>query len=661
MPSLREKFEADRNFLLRQTSSYLKGESAVLVDVNYQRKIAFDFLQQGKFLEALQALEIARDARSGITSFALKNQNGTSILIRDARNCEAAPQRGDEAFLMQLINVMRAAMEVVDLHEFSAEDKKIFKDDLKKFCQGFGNSLDQEKTAKALESRVRAIAEFLENKGISDVNSKLDIAKDFITFNDVHHNVVTISQVDGADKKTHNLVEAEVAFKGLTNEQKNEVTALENDARISEFEKALIRKYKTEILAGNHVIPARRHSLSSSSIFEKITLLDGKEVLSSYHASALASVAGDKSSRDKLTAANIEQVRKMADAELHFNSLNARKFGWGKDSEIVDRITKAAGKKSVTTSCVNRWRHLGSSSEFSGAKNYLTDFANSLRQSGVESNKGKKILSDVAYHISKPSGFFNKFKGIFVPSSKNALNKLNGIYLGEHGEQIRQTLREAVDVAQKVKTADSFLKIFDGENSNLAAACAFNRLTYQANKVPDNSANIELPKVRNITFCVYGRDRTGLKTTIESAEVLSKKLGIDVKKVDQKLTAASSSGHMAGSVYAGFGVVGCFGIKTVNKFILPKSRTENLKGALEISSESNKVLEPSLLSNLRKVFSSRSEGVVITRGSEHVIKYTLPALEKSSAHSNNTKPLSPSSASNLKNGKEVGKNSGILR
>lgn len=68
-----------------------------------------------------------------------------------------------------------------------------------------------------VKDKINDIAILLENNGVKEVHKKLNVAKDFQNFNDEHCNIVTLSNV-----KDNTVIEAEVALKGITNEQKEE-------------------------------------------------------------------------------------------------------------------------------------------------------------------------------------------------------------------------------------------------------------------------------------------------------------------------------------------------------------------------------------------------------------------------------------------------------
>ena len=94
-----------------------------------------------------------------------------------------------------------------------------------RFINSF-NALNMEKSqeniSKNMQTEIDKVAELLGTNGIKNAHKKLNVAKDFQNFNDEHCNIVTLSKVTNDEGKEPIVVEAEVAFKGLTEEQKQE-------------------------------------------------------------------------------------------------------------------------------------------------------------------------------------------------------------------------------------------------------------------------------------------------------------------------------------------------------------------------------------------------------------------------------------------------------
>ncbi|XVN43751.1 MAG: hypothetical protein RCG16_05395 [Rickettsia hoogstraalii] len=171
-----------------------------------------------------------------------------------------------------------------------------------------------------MQTEIDNVAELLGTNGIKNAHKKLNVAKDFQNFNDEHCNIVTLSKVTNDKGKEHIVVEAEVAFKGLTEEQKQEYQNREGKNWYNvmpEWERKLVDQYADTIQNGKHVIPTQlRQIVGMKNAFEKIGAItdkDGKNfetLLTSKHAGTLASISDDIDSRQKITDLNARQKPK---------------------------------------------------------------------------------------------------------------------------------------------------------------------------------------------------------------------------------------------------------------------------------------------------------------------------------------------------------------
>ncbi|MFV9936260.1 MAG: hypothetical protein AB8U84_03285 [Rickettsia endosymbiont of Haemaphysalis japonica] len=125
---------------------------------------------------------------------------------------------------MQYLHVIRGAIDIAKGKNKPELVLKLNKEAVK-FINSF-NALNMEKSqeniSKNMQAEIDNVAELLGKNGIKNAHKKLNVAKDFQNFNDEHCNIVTLSKVINDEGKEHIVVEAEVAFKGLTEEQKQE-------------------------------------------------------------------------------------------------------------------------------------------------------------------------------------------------------------------------------------------------------------------------------------------------------------------------------------------------------------------------------------------------------------------------------------------------------
>lgn len=391
------KFQKDKEAVLDITTKYLKSNSELDGTINFEniqnnlRKAADQAITDGDFTAGLKKLEALRDAKTNILSYV---ENGT--LIRDARNAKDPRVLSSEAFEMQYLNAIRAAIDLVEQDpQFIGEENKKKKDNaIEAITSNVASAmtaiqksnLDQKQYAKNLKKEITKLGSLLEKQGIKKSFKKLNIAKDFQNFKDEHKNIVTISSIVDKNGIPRNVVEAEVAFKALTADQKKDYQAI-IDAKdtpkwfqkLKPWEQKLVEEAAPKIIAGTHVIPTQlRQIVGMKNAFEKITAVmnDQKlEVLhTSKHAGTLTSLAKDKKSRQDITNGNAKQAQAWIGSEkqIHCNTLNSL-HGAGNDHEIVTRTAnamKAVGGNETNTA-FNQFRYLGRSHDFSGVQNVL--------------------------------------------------------------------------------------------------------------------------------------------------------------------------------------------------------------------------------------------------------------------------------------------------
>lgn len=604
---IRDKFLADRENMMTQTQGYLNDASnnsrpdvSSPEALSASRKNVVELVKGGDFSKALEGLEEMRDARSGISTTKIEGKDGaTPVVIRDARNCKTPAERSTESFEGQCLNAYRAAIEVAGL-----EGNQALQDSLKQEAVDFittfhdeNSGKSQEELSKAAKKVTKGIVAKMDNSGIEKAGSKLNTAKEFQNFNDTHCNVATLSAVTDKAGKTHTVVEAEVALKGLTSDQKGEFDKAGTEQKpewykgASGLEQKLIEKYTPAITDGTHVIPTQlRGSIPGMrNAFEKVTAVmeSGgnalEELHSSKHAGTLASLVKDKDSRQDLTNQNARQAQEWmgTDVKVHCNTLNSRRPG-GDDIEIIESTTKAmesvGGKE--TNTAFNGWRTFGFASDVTGAKELLSEIAGSLDNIAGDKDQAK-ALKVIQSHIDPKSS-----PPLFGPSFEDALAKLPDSLLTEKDKEV---LRDSAGMAKNVKAADANIRFGDSENVSLTVSTEMNQLT---TKIRNNAADSKLqtlPKEDVLTMCASGKDRTGLAEHDQTAQAVAARFGMDIKDVDKQILVAGHTAEQAGSIRAGGGTIGCHGTKEENLAGLPASRRENLEAIVEVSSANNKI------------------------------------------------------------------------
>jgi hypothetical protein len=594
--NLHDKFQRDKAATLAATQGFLQDPPDLPEEgLQGYRGNAVALVLDGNFTKALQTLERLRDANTGIVIYEI-GQHGVPVVIRDSRNAKNPSVRGTEAFEMQYLNAIRAGMDIARI-----EDKPALKAELQKkaneFMANFSSQhskKSQKELAALLKAEIKDLGKTLEAKGVADAYTKLNVAKDFQNFNDKHANVVTISSVKNGDE-THIVVEAEVAMKGLTDDQRKQYDAILLGSgepswytAMPAWEQALCKQYAARIAAGEHVIPTQLRQIAGmKNAFEKVTGIfeGGKlDVLhTSKHAGTLASLARDEGARQEITNGNAKQAKQWVGVHttLHCNTFNSGPIGAGDDPEIVRRTTTAmkhvGGKE--TNTAFNAFRYSGLSNDLGGAKDSLKQLS--------ECFKGKEF-DKIKSHI-QPRGFFGR---LFRTGSaeKEIQNLLKSKQINPLTAKI---LERSVDLRRSVEKADSILRWGDAENASLATSTKLNKLTTTLSKLdpksPPQGMSTVPTKEEILNMCASGKDRTGLAEHDQSAQAIANRIGAKVKDIDGQLLASGHTAQQAGGVYAGGATVGCYGTKSENKAGIPKSRKAALTAIVEVTSASNKI------------------------------------------------------------------------
>lgn len=609
--SLHDKFQHDKTATLVAAEEFLQDPPALpkftAETLQGYRDDALALVSTGRFTEALQKLERLRDAKTNITIHE-GVKDGVPVLIRDARNAKNPSFRGTEAFEMQYLNTIRAGMDIANIEENPAL-KVALQAKANTFMATFSkqhSGKSQKELAALLKAEISNLGKTLEEHGVADAYEKLNVAKDFQNFNDKHANVVTVSSVKHGER-THTVIEAEVAMKGLTSKQKEQYMSILGDGpkpswytAMPVWEQELCQGYATRIAAGEHVIPTQlRQMAGMKNAFEKVTGIfesNKLEVLhTSKHAGTLASLSRDERTRQEVTDDNAKQAQEWIGegSTLHCNTFNSGPIGAGDDPEIV-RSTKTAMKNvggKETNTAFNLFRYSGLANDLKGAKDSLNELSGCFQ--GKEFDKLKSHL--------QPKGFFGRLfrTGSAEEEIQNLLTskKINSATV--------EILKSAIDLRRSVEEADVPLRLGDAENASLATSTKLNKLTTTLSKLnpasPPKGMSTVPTKEEILNMCASGKDRTGLAEHDQSAQAIATKIGAKVKDIDGQLLASGHTAQQAGGVYAGGATIGCYGTKSENRAGIPKSRKEALGAIVEVSSASNKIKGKSKLKEPKTV------------------------------------------------------------
>ncbi len=657
--SIQEKFQIDKQSTLNAATDFLQTTPTANPikpeDLRRYRTSAGDLVKSGNYTEALQILETLRDAKTGVVLYELEN----GVVARDARNATTPPVRSTEAFEMQYLNAIRAGMDIIDTSNKTPEEKTALKNSLQEKATAFMDSFStnnatksQEELAGLLKSEIKEIGKTMEKGGIANAYTKLNIAKDFQNFKDTHSNIVTISTIKDDKGTLHTVVEAEVAMKGLTENQKKQYSSIVNNTEpkpnwykaMPTWEQELCKKHAPAILAGTHVIPTQlRQVAGMKNAFEKITAIFnsgelGKsgelEVLhTSKHAGTLASLSRDKKARQGITDENARQAQEWVgpNKTLHCNTFNSGPVGAGDDPEIVKRTQTAmknVGGKETNTS-FNSARYTTFASDLSGAKDTLNKLVTALPKIDKKNyiKDDAKALKAIEAHI-KPRGWFSRTFGLGKPAMP--LNDAIQILGDKIDPKVANVLRGAANLKVSVEQASAIFRFGDAENVSLQTSTKLNQLTQKIDAInpTDKVKGLDfekVPKEEILNMCASGKDRTGLAEHDQSAQAIATKLGMKVKAIDGQLLKSGHTAQQAGGIYAGGATVGCMGTKSENKAGIPESRKEALTAIVEVTASSNKIKGKSTLKETKKeqgapkLESIKDKDKVVTKPKSHSV------------------------------------------
>lgn len=669
--SLKKQADDNKEFLLAQTQEYLKNPDSIKPLGTDRDKIK-EAIEKGRFSEALQGLEILREAKIGITLTKISaGENGESpIIIRDARNAEDPRELGTEGYEMQYLNAVRAAVDIAKI-EGKPELEEQLKNEAVTFIENFNKknkNNSQEEISVNVKNKINDIAIVLETNGIKQVHKKLNVAKDFQNLNDEHCNIVTVSNIKDSQGKEHAVIEAEVALKGLTNEQKAEYEKIKTTnkpkwfTKMDNWEGKLVEQYAPKITTGNHVISTQlRQIVGMKNAFEKITAIanDNGEldvIHTSKHAGTLASISHDKNSRQEITNLNAKQAQEWMgkDHILHTNTLNSGPANIPFPSVHIDidivkntnLAMQAVGGKNTNTA-FNKFRKIAAFNNFNGAKDQLKDIANNLPKEGN--------FESIATHL-KPRGRLERFFGINKPVGD--LTGLLDIAKKTHNlsPETRKILEDAADLRKVIEKADVvFARGADKENISVDISRKLNYLSHQISNSEDFVFR-KVPKYEILTMCASGKDRTGLAEHDQSSSAVAAKLGIQVTEVDKQLLKTGHTAGQAGGVYAGGATVGCYGTLQVTGEGFPASRKESLQSIIEVTGANNKIkkLKKGEIINEKEEQKKATEIPNMYRDEGYTTSTKQPALTTSIAQSNTLVPeVSKSQQKTIKSNKEI--------
>lgn len=626
-PSLKDQFEADKEFLLSSTEDYLSDNSDQpnITTLKYDEKTSRGQIAAqvaaGDFGNAIETLEILREQKTNIARVRIEGKDNTSVVIRDARSAKNPPVRDTEAFEMQYLNAIRAAIEVAKIElidEKNPNPKSVqkfnkLKEVLDKKAQSYFDKFHENNTGNSQDeifsknnAELKDLILTLEVHGIKDARNKLNVAKEFQNFESSQANISTITKVTHK-KNEYSVIESEVALRGLTKDQKNEYQKIKNNERplpawfssMPKVEQQLTLKHIDAILSDKYVISTQlRQLVGMKNAFEKITAIKPQsgefEVLhTSKHAGCLASFSHDESSKQGICNMNTRQAQEwIGNKKLHCNTFNSSTIGTKADRVIIDQTEKMLEQMPdvrLTNSAFNALRLSRLANNYDGSKKALEDIVSGLDK--PELSNIKKYL-DPKNSLSIYNDITNKHESIKREISKLKDNKVIS-------EQEANILKYAADLKYSINKAERTFNL-DINNINADISVHLNRLNNAVAKLTSKNSmvfsNFRQEEVLNM--CASGKDRTGFAEHDQTVRAVAERISVinkakvEAKDLDKQILVGGHTANQAGSISVGGNTIGCFGTKKDNIQSLPVHRMANLVGIIEVSASGNNLPKP---------------------------------------------------------------------
>ncbi len=648
---VRNSFLRDREIVLSSIKTYLSSEKQEITSVDDYRELAKKNIAEGNLVAAMQNLEIARDARRGISSFVYNNENNLSpVFIRDARRCSKSKkvfEEGIEAAETIVLCAFEAAKDVLELSNISysqEEIKKMAIDFFDNFERENANK-SQKKLIKEVDYQLNRIISFLQESGVKNASKHLTKALHFQNFKQEQNcNPVTISEIADDDRAKHLVIDANVAFKEITEEQKELYNKISKSSSVPTLQKKLMNKYRDQFFSGKYIIPTQLIDLVPGirNGFEEITLFSENYELSKNadnleiidvrkRCGALPSLLKDEKLSHEVSRSNLRQLEYLigdkSGKKIHWNSLNTASptsFLQVKidDFRIVERSKNVVDgnnhKLSVTP--FNAFRSIPNSGDFKGIRVYLKDLVSSISTDTKEGKDLKKVF--------KTNGIF----GLLFSSSSSFDKSLESI----EDDDCRQIISLAKDLQKDLKKLSrTFVFGLDKENIRLSISNKFNALSKSVNSAieSENSTFLKLfdiqkvPYEEVVVFCKSGKDRTGLSMFCQEIHKIQNKVKISFQKAADQLHLSGHIEVLPGSIRIGGGTPGCYQLLESILPAIPESQKNALQSLVGPFAAKNKMpKKSSFFSKLKKMFFSSKDEIDSFGFKEFKEKSFLPRM-----------------------------------
>lgn len=547
------------------------------------------------FGAAIKQLHELRDTKNGI----LWRENvDDKIIVRDARAQDAPPVNGPEAFQMMALNYARASHVLLEEAKISPAERQTAVAKInEQTLEIFATLAESDNLAKDFKKHNFALLNSLaEGLGVSheSASKQLNVAKDYMNFEDTHAHTVTLSTIQQGGKN-YTICEAETMMLGMTDNQKREMNNRKDKEWYREQSPAarsLTDRYAEQIMDGEHTIPTQLRGIPGiRNAYSKTTALAEEghplEVVHvGHHSGTVASQAkGGDAAQQRLASQNVEQLAEIVEKPIHMVTLNSPNNPTGNDQAIVAQTGVATGGHH-TNLAFNFFRRIVGSNKMDGLNETFTAV------SGHATDSGKNAIADYV------SG-----RGT-LRAARAELESCDG-----SDKRMFTAAINATEAIGKNSSITTLFGIFDSENRNLTIASELSIVRHEMRSEEHHGKFDKVPE--EVSACQSGKDRNGVKLFNQSAEAvgraLTKKTGqpTDMETLHSTIANAGHTQNQAGNQG---GTLGCFGIKKDTKGAIPGGFSAELKDTLvqETASFNGKIKEkvPSLMTRMAKGLSA---------------------------------------------------------
>ncbi len=616
-------------------------------------------------------LRYKSDLNAGVIP-TLSDKNGTTTIIRDARNIKKTAPCRPENYLVQAFNILRAGKALLEIHQKSKQSSQPQEgiteetDLIDTIATNIANELKTHQDTdplteslclQILKNTTVHVVNILQNNGVTDyfklpATQLLDVTKNYTGLEDDHPAVMTILATK--DSNNNNYAINSQPLYALTNKQKEQFNSLNqqkwfND--LPEYQQLLVKKYKTQLTDGRHLVPTQIRNIPGlrNSYKTEVVVLDReksdttKTITKFIQSGTMVSFAKDKESAEKITQENFAQLHQNVGDKIHTITLNSNNTLDTIDNIAVQETEKATQKYNQNNA-LNQKNFVHSNAplnflRFASPTNY-TGMNDLLKQISTQLNRDE---------FGKVADYLQDLNGV---SFKSANAELNDPTQSNNDKSMKEVLLAAIELKQLTteKPKNLLQRILNfnyrlytkGENKPLKVVrkyIALNTLLLKQDKPLITRASLPIPHIT----CKSGKDRTGFAQFIIISDAINRdimKSNMEDKNLfDRVNNDISMAGHTQYLPGVCGGTPGCIGIKNLY-LLIPQEFTKNIATRLqqptaEFSTSTNKLNQSfqirNIFSSLNNFLKSKTKPVQQKQSHENKTKSDNTKKEKSSS------------------------------